>query len=146
MMDDKFYTALVVGLGYGATLVTSVLRDRHRAAVAILRHNWDVEDRERISKTTLAAIDVSVVASAAAIEASNGVDQKLLTMEQRIKKLFKNGDKLTQSDVARLLLEMKENADVLEKYAHDSVHRLNGLVAKLQNEAEFQAMEAEDRT
>lgn len=156
MIDNN----VAVLLATGTLIVLNIFRDRQRAKnqaakdaalAAQLRqqqaqlqqqHEWDVQDRREKNGVIVNAINQRTEAirsdikentavNEAALTASNNYNQKLLTIDQRLSNLLQGGP-LSTADIGRLLIEMKANADSLETYAHNAVHRLNNLVMGMQ--------------
>lgn len=121
------------------------LRDREKALAEKLRiqHEWDMIDRKNHTQVVLAHIDRSREATDAALEAGNNFNEKLLQMDARLTDamprstailtgMLKPGATVASADLAHVLLELRQDFNQLETYAHDSVHRLSNLLVKIE--------------
>ena len=147
-MDTNVYTAGFVTLGAVATgLIGLWTRRQDRQEKLLLREqdreekqtqrDWDIEDRATKSNLVLAAVQANTVVSTVASEAAVAVNEKLAavvpgTETDRVLANMLNVDAISPGDIARVLIDIKTTVDVLEDYAHKSVHRLNNLLATLQ--------------
>jgi len=164
-MTEPAITALIVGGGAALTLVLNIVRDRGKARAARereqalaeklrIQHEWDMLDRKNHTQAVLGAIQEGTQAAASAYEVGNNVNQKLLAMDQRLLRALPTSDSILSSmlksntavspaDMAHVLIELRTNFNALEKYSHDSVHRINGLIAQMQAKTALSELEKE---
>ncbi len=128
-----------------AEALADQLREREKALSDRLRvqHEWDISDRKNHTQVVLGAIDRGTQAATSAFEVGNNVNQKLLQMGQRLdeaiprtsqilESMMKLDSTISPAEIAHVLVELRRDFNALEKYAHESVHRLNNLLLGLQ--------------
>lgn len=155
-------TIVVVGIGAAVQLIQKILSDRSKATALKVQHDWDAEDREAKNQAVLGAIEArageiradvadNTKISTEAVEVNNHVHEKLAAIEEKVAAVLPStatilanmlkvnsavwgieGAFVSPADVGRVLVEMRQQLTDLEKYAHDSVHRLNNIIAAMQ--------------
>ncbi len=132
-------------------------RDRADGLAARIKqqHDWDILDRKNHTQVVLGAIDRGTQVAANAFEVGKQSESKLQAMDQRLEEIAlprsasilasmaKLDSVVSPADIAHVLLEMRQDFDALEKYAHESVHRLNNLIARGEARAKLAALEKE---
>lgn len=136
-MDNNIYTLAFVTCGAIIQQILKQRADQKKDERADERARHDAEDRKDKNELVLAAVKENTVVSTVASEAAVAVNEKLAavvpgTETDRALANMLNVDAISPGDIARVLIDIKKTVDVLEDYAHKSVHRLNNLLATLQ--------------
>jgi len=153
MIDNNLITIAAVTAGTLVTAALKVWSDRQATKLAVRRHEWEVKDREKQNDKVLDAIADNTKISADAFEAGNNFNQKLLKIDQKLSAVIPDSEtvitqmmavsaNVSQADIASVLVELQRNAQVQERYAHENVHRINNILARIQAAMLKAAMDA----
>ncbi len=136
-------TAVAVGSSTVITVILNIWRDRGRARVSAQARLWDAQDRAEKNAKVMQELERNTKVSVDAFRVGNNLNEKLLNMDQKLavaipeterilSEMLAINSNVSPADIARVLVDMKRNADSLERYAHHSVHRLNNMIQKIQ--------------
>ena len=151
MLDSNLITAFIVASGAGVNIILGMIRDKRLATLAKAQHEWENSDRQEKSNLVMGAIRENTAISTHAVTVGQQVDQKLAVLDVKIDaaaaarpnseailaKMMTAGEAVAPAEIAQVLDEMRVNMATLESYAHNSVHRINNVLAIMQAAAEL---------